>query len=87
MVWEAGRDLRHGGKARPCGQAAEPRRLVEEGIRPGCVKEKSWTPGDRRVGGSLGSGPALGSGETRDQLAGGVPKTSHVCQPSCFTLR
>lgn len=47
MVWEVGRDLRHGRKACPCGQAAEPRRLVEEGIQPGCVREKSWTPGDR----------------------------------------
>lgn len=47
MVWVGGRDMRHGGKARPCGQAAEPRRLVEEDIQPTCVREKSWPPGDR----------------------------------------
>ena len=37
---------------------------------------------------STGLGPATWvREETHDQLAGGVPKTSHVCQPSCFRLR
>lgn len=80
------------GKAVHVVRLQEPRRLVEEGIRLTWVREKSWPPGDE-WGGSLGSGPALGWDLPHGQwgllviLAGGVPKTSYVCQPSCFILR